>query len=229
MSVRHFYSDGPHHARYGLRPTAAREWRVAGAQGSLQAEAQPRTAGSRVAAVHEYNPDSAEAPTARREGGAFSPLETTQRTRPERSDGRVSPSVQWAIHPARYPNMGREQPTPQSASGRLQGRSSMEGQRLGAERSALPVAVQLPTPQLQRCSRVPSTTSGEQRAGIQPEAMPQGFEVAADTRRNDNETEQLRERLRAALEANERLQEQLVERAQADGGLPLSSASSSAS
>ena len=160
MSVRHFYSDGPHHARYGLRPTAAREWRVAGAQGSLQAEAQPRTAGSRVAAVHEYNPDSAEAPTARREGGAFSPLETTQRTRPERSDGRVSPSVQWAIHPARYPNMGREQPTPQSASGRLQGRSSMEGQRLGAERSALPVAVQLPTPQLQRCSRVPSTTSG---------------------------------------------------------------------
>ena len=120
MSVRHFYSDGPHHARYGLRPTAAREWRVAGAQGSLQAEAQPRTAGSRVAAVHEYNPDSAEAPTARREGGAFSPLETTQRTRPERSDGRVSPSVQWAIHPARYPNMGREQPTPQSASGRLQ-------------------------------------------------------------------------------------------------------------
>ena len=54
--------------------------------------------------------------------------------------------------------------------------------------------------------------------------MPQGFEVAADTRRNDNETEQLRERLRAALEANERLQEQLVERAQADGGLPLSSA-----
>ena len=101
----------------------------------------------------------------------------------------------------------------------------MEGQRLGAERSALPVAVQLPTPQLQRCSRVPSTTSGEQRAGIQPEAMPQGFEVArADTRRNDDETEQLRERLRAALEANERLQEQLVERAQADGGLPLSSA-----
>ena len=37
MSVRHFYSDGPHHARYGLRPKAAREWRVASESQALKA------------------------------------------------------------------------------------------------------------------------------------------------------------------------------------------------
>ena len=82
MSVRHFYSDGPHHARYGLRPTAAREWRVAGAQGSLQAEAQPRTAGPRVAADR-----------------CTSTTRTLQK--PQQHDGREGPSALWRLRNGR--------------------------------------------------------------------------------------------------------------------------------
>ena len=138
MSVRHFYSDGPHHARYGLRPTAAREWRVAGAQGSLQAEAQPRTAGSRVAAVHEYNPDSAEAPTARREGGAFSPLSGDYATDAPRALGRACVAV-GAVgdSSSTLPQHGPRAAHP-SVSQRTTARAELDGRpapRRGAQRS----------------------------------------------------------------------------------------------
>ena len=152
MSVRHFYSDGPHHARYGLRPTAAREWRVAGAQGSLQAEAQPRTAGSRVAAVHEYNPRTLQKPQQHDGGGRGLQPSGDYATDAPRALGRACVAV-GAVgdSSSTLPQHGPRAAHP-SVSQRTTARAELDGRpapRRGAQRSPRGRAVAY-TPQMYR-------------------------------------------------------------------------------